>query len=79
MWHLCDLDGRQASFLCPNGTIFNQAFLVCDWWYNSDCLAAPYLYPINERLFSLPEVPETLPHRSLTPEILDTIFINKPS
>ena len=23
---------RRVSFLCPNGTIFNQASTVCDWW-----------------------------------------------
>ncbi|XP_042236714.1 cell wall protein IFF6-like [Homarus americanus] len=28
------------SFLCPNGTIFNQQFFVCDWWYNFDCSTA---------------------------------------
>lgn len=33
-WHYCDIDGRQASFLCPNGTQFSQAVLVCDWWFN---------------------------------------------
>ena len=21
-----------VSFLCPNGTVFNQAVFVCDWW-----------------------------------------------
>ena len=25
------------SFLCPNGTIFNQKKRICDWWYNVDC------------------------------------------
>ena len=23
---------RPVSFLCPNGTIFNQEIFVCDWW-----------------------------------------------
>lgn len=31
VWHYCDLNGGQASFLCPNGTIFNQVLLTCDW------------------------------------------------
>jgi hypothetical protein len=22
-----------VSFLCPNGTIFNQELFNCDWWY----------------------------------------------
>ncbi|KAF2354124.1 Chitin binding domain [Trinorchestia longiramus] len=160
-WHMCDLDGRQASFLCPNGTIFNQAFMVspcpcvpslvqrahhsthctvlpttahthttvlpttahthyyaahhsthtllccppqhtllcctqphiytlllthpphlqavCDWWYNSDCQAAPYLYPLNERLFQQPELPPpTQHHRTLTAQVLDTLFLCSP-
>merc|ERR1712037_561791 len=25
------------SFLCPNGTIFNQEYFICDWWFNVDC------------------------------------------
>ena len=25
------------SFLCPNGTIFNQLYLICDWWFNVNC------------------------------------------
>lgn len=32
VWHYCDLNGGKASFLCPNGTIFSQATLTCDWW-----------------------------------------------
>lgn len=27
VWHYCDLNGGQASFLCPNGTIFSQVML----------------------------------------------------
>ena len=25
------------SFLCPNGTLFNQQYFICDWWFNVDC------------------------------------------
>ncbi|KAI2802003.1 hypothetical protein BLOT_010195, partial [Blomia tropicalis] len=31
VWHYCQPDGRHNSFLCPNGTVFNQATRVCDW------------------------------------------------
>merc|ERR1711913_109693 len=24
------------SFLCPNGTLFNQNYFICDWWFNFD-------------------------------------------
>lgn len=40
VFHVCSPDGRQDSFLCPNGTVFSQQYLVCDWWYNVDCGAA---------------------------------------
>jgi len=33
-----------VSFLCPNGTIFNQEIFVCDWWFNVDCAASTGLY-----------------------------------
>lgn len=36
-WHYCDIDGRQTTFLCPNGTQFSQAVFVCDWWFNVRC------------------------------------------
>lgn len=47
VYHVCH-DGREgeqgASFLCTNGTIFNQAEFACDWWYNVDCGQATSLY-----------------------------------
>ncbi|XP_055313241.1 uncharacterized protein LOC129574799 isoform X2 [Sitodiplosis mosellana] len=50
-WHYCDLNGGQASFLCPNGTIFSQVLLTCDWWFNVKCSATAQLYVLNERLY----------------------------
>ena len=35
-------------FLCPNGTIFNQNYFICDWWFNFDCAEAEDLYSIND-------------------------------
>ncbi|GFY69595.1 chitin-binding type-2 domain-containing protein [Trichonephila inaurata madagascariensis] len=37
MFHICDENGQRSSFLCPIGTVFNQEYLVCDWWYNVNC------------------------------------------
>ncbi|GJQ69517.1 hypothetical protein Trydic_g6617 [Trypoxylus dichotomus] len=51
VWHYCDFNGGQASFLCPNGTIFSQVALTCDWWYNVKCSSTPQLYVLNERLY----------------------------
>ncbi|KAG7165971.1 U-scoloptoxin(01)-Cw1a-like 21 [Homarus americanus] len=47
VFHICHRSGRQDSFLCPNGTIFNQKYFVCDWWYNFACEDAPFFYPVN--------------------------------
>jgi len=73
-WHYCDIDGRQASFLCPNGTQFSQAVFVCDWWFNVRCDLSPQLYAINARLYQRPKVDPTRPHRIITKQLVDDIF-----
>ncbi|CAO1424455.1 unnamed protein product [Diamesa serratosioi] len=73
-WHYCDLDGRQATFLCPNGTQFSQAVFVCDWWFNVRCDLSPRLYSINARLYQRPKVNPTKPHRIITKQLVDDIF-----
>ncbi|QQP35077.1 Putative LOC100901383, partial [Caligus rogercresseyi] len=46
-FHICSADGAgglaKYSFLCPNGTLFNQQYLICDWWFNFDCSTASQL------------------------------------
>lgn len=36
VYHVCIQDEKNdlshVSFLCPNGTIFNQELFICDWW-----------------------------------------------
>jgi len=49
-FYMCTPAGESASFLCPNGTIFNQQYFVCDWWYNIDCDLQPSFYSLNELL-----------------------------
>lgn len=52
VFHICTSDGKgglgKYSFLCPNGTIFNQNYFICDWWFNFDCSEAETLYSIND-------------------------------
>merc|ERR1711934_1331771 len=52
VFHICTADGAgglaQYSFLCPNGTVFNQNYFICDWWLNFDCTTAEELYSLNE-------------------------------
>ncbi|XP_064096423.1 uncharacterized protein LOC135208231 [Macrobrachium nipponense] len=47
VFHICQFDGRQDSFLCPNGSIFNQQYFVCDWWFNVDCAASQQFVSLN--------------------------------
>merc|ERR1712123_509331 len=50
VFHICTADGAgglaKYSFLCPNGTLFNQNYFVCDWWFNFDCSTAEELYSL---------------------------------
>jgi len=54
-FYMCPPGGDSASFLCPNGTVFNQQYFVCDWWYNIDCAAQPSFYGLNALLYQEPE------------------------
>merc|ERR1711971_221656 len=52
VFHICTADGAgglaKYSFLCPNGTLFNQNYFICDWWFNFDCSTAADLYSLND-------------------------------
>merc|ERR1712123_348089 len=53
-FHICTADGAgglaKYSFLCPNGTLFNQNYFICDWWFNFDCSTAEDLYSLNDEI-----------------------------
>nr|XP_026483178.1 mucin-3A [Vanessa tameamea]XP_026483179.1 mucin-3A [Vanessa tameamea]XP_026483180.1 mucin-3A [Vanessa tameamea] len=51
VFHICDTS-RKISFLCPNGTIFSQSHLICDWWFKVDCASAPALYESSVEYYS---------------------------
>ncbi|XP_053997228.1 uncharacterized protein LOC128886392 isoform X1 [Hylaeus anthracinus] len=70
VWHYCDLNGGKSSFLCPNGTIFSQVALTCDWWFNVKCETTTQLYVLNERLYKyiLPVMPK-FPEDFTGPEV----------
>merc|ERR1712106_533202 len=54
VFHICTADGAgglaKYSFLCPNGTLFNQNYFICDWWFNFDCSTAEDLYSLNDEI-----------------------------
>ncbi|VVC41549.1 Chitin binding domain [Cinara cedri] len=43
VFHICD-NGMKVSFLCPNGTVFRQSHLICDWWFRVDCERSIEMY-----------------------------------
>ena len=47
VFHVCEEGKRQSSFLCPRGTIFNQEYRVCDWWYNVKCEDSAEYFDLN--------------------------------
>merc|ERR1712168_871695 len=53
-FHICTGDSEgglsKYSFLCPNGTLFNQAYFVCEYWFNVDCSQSESFYGLNEEL-----------------------------
>ncbi|XP_047483748.1 palladin-like [Penaeus chinensis] len=55
VFHICQFDGRHDAFLCPNGTIFNQQYFVCDWWFNVDCAASEQFRSLNADIGKIPE------------------------
>ena len=53
-FHICTADGAgglaKYSFLCPNGTLFNQNYFICDWCCNFDNSTAEDLYCLKNTI-----------------------------
>lgn len=47
VYHMCDEQGRQFSYACPNTTLFQQRMLICDHWYMVDCSSSEANYAFN--------------------------------
>jgi len=59
-FHVCTTDSASGallpiSFLCPNGTLFNQEHFVCEYWFNVDCSAAESFYNLNDNIGDVPD------------------------
>ena len=48
-----DLNLYPVSFLCPNGTVFNQEIFVCDWWSVQEMSPITELTPFSLSLGSM--------------------------
>lgn len=53
VFHYCQQGGRVDTFFCPNLTLFNQQYFVCDWEYNVDCSLASQYFDQNQAIFPL--------------------------
>ncbi|XP_035212838.1 uncharacterized protein LOC118186799 [Stegodyphus dumicola] len=60
VFHICQPGNRKDSFLCPVGTIFNQKYFVCDWWFNVNCSDTPSYYDLNEEVYKQQQ-PDDIP------------------
>ena len=73
-----------STLLCPNGTLYNQQYFVCDWWFNVDCSVVSKRFASrNERKRKTSiENPFFLPHLIETCSLLKVlknvpVFTNK--
>ncbi|KNC32975.1 hypothetical protein FF38_07197 [Lucilia cuprina] len=60
VFHICE-EGRKISFLCPNGTIFQQSELTCDWWFKVNCLGSSGFYADSTELLNKQKVQRLKP------------------
>ncbi|XP_055343267.1 uncharacterized protein LOC129591595 [Paramacrobiotus metropolitanus] len=52
-FHRCDINGNMTSYICVNRTLFNPITLVCDHWFNVDCVGfIRDEYFANRRLYT---------------------------
>lgn len=51
VFHICE-GGKKISFLCPNGTIFQQTDLICDWWFRVNCDSSPDYYAESSEILT---------------------------
>ncbi|XP_023233151.1 sulfated surface glycoprotein 185-like [Centruroides sculpturatus] len=49
-YHICLNTGGKRSFLCVNGTVFNQRSFTCDWWNKVNCQESPKFFHRNTEI-----------------------------
>lgn len=59
VFHVCSTQPDNIviknSFLCPNGTLFNQENFACQWWADIDCPTSDQFFKLNENIGKVPE------------------------
>ena len=76
VFHICAGESELSvfSFLCPNGTLFNQQYFVCDWWFNVDCDNSAQFYSLNDELDN---ARQASPLTSDVPKVETSYKVNK--
>ncbi|XP_055349514.1 U-scoloptoxin(01)-Er1a-like [Paramacrobiotus metropolitanus] len=70
VFHRCDINGNQTSYLCVNSTVFNQVTLICDYFFNVDCQKfASYENFANSRLYTDQPLFDTPPNDYVPPGV----------
>jgi len=54
VFHICG-DNFKNSFLCPNGTLFNQENFACQWWADIDCPSSDQFFSLNAKIGVVPD------------------------
>lgn len=54
VFHICsstpEAPTAKFSFLCPNGTIFDQQVFACTWWPDVNCEASSKFFDLNKNI-----------------------------
>ncbi|XP_071034946.1 uncharacterized protein [Parasteatoda tepidariorum] len=61
VFHMCHGSGSKHSFLCPNGTLFSQYLMVCDWHSRVQCENGRSNFGVNDQLFNQHSIPNHSP------------------
>ncbi|UYV62608.1 hypothetical protein LAZ67_2001301 [Cordylochernes scorpioides] len=51
MYHTCNMGGGQHVFTCPNGTLFHQEMLVCNYSRMVNCTSMERRYKSTAHIF----------------------------
>merc|ERR1712107_809428 len=54
VYHRCTHGNAVPSFtrLCPVGTLYNQQYFTCDWWFNVDCSTVTDFWSLNDDAYA---------------------------
>ncbi|CRL08172.1 CLUMA_CG020830, isoform A [Clunio marinus] len=67
-YHLCDVQGRQFTYACPNATLFQQRMTICDHWYMVDCSQSEKFYALDKLTFKKDDSPKLEKHLNVLDE-----------